>query len=99
MDSGLVFCPKAMVYPRVYMIYLDFCLNINNESMRFVLGMQQYHFFRTEPIRYRKFWVSADTDPDPIRYQCSFFFFFNVEFLYFYKSYSTKIMSAQFYKI
>ncbi len=97
MDSGLVFCPKAMVYPRVYMIYLDFCLNINNESMRFVLGMQQYHFFRTDPIqkilsigRYR-----SRSDPIPVQ----FFFFINVEFLYFYKSYSTKIMSAQFYKI
>ncbi len=28
-----------------------------------ILGMQRYHFFRTDPIRYRKFWGSADTNP------------------------------------
>ncbi len=46
------------------------------------VGMQRYHFFRSDPIRSRKFWVSDNSDP--IRYQRSFFFFLiNVEFLYF----------------
>ncbi len=49
---------------------------------RFILGMQRYHFFRSDPIRSRKFWVSLI----PIRSDPSagfFVFFINVEFLYF----------------
>ncbi len=54
------------------------------EWERLKVGMQRYHFFRSDPIRSRKFWVS----PIPIRSDPSagfffFFFFINVEFLYF----------------
>ncbi len=45
------------------------------------LGMQRYHFFRTDPIRYRKFGGLADNDL--IRNHCSFFYQCNLEFLYF----------------
>ncbi len=53
-------------------IYVCMCVCV------YILGMQRYHFFRTDPIR--KIGRSADTNPIPAQF---YFIFINVEFLYF----------------
>ncbi len=45
--------------------------------LTFSLGMQRYHFFRSDPIQ--KILSIADSDP----ILAHFFFFINIEFLYF----------------
>ncbi len=41
--------------------------------------MQRYHFFRSDPIQK----ILSIADSDPILEQVFFFFFINIEFLYF----------------
>ncbi len=45
------------------------------------LGLARNHFFRTDTIRYQKFWVSSDTNIDPMP-PIRWFFLISVEFLY-----------------
>ncbi len=58
------------------MFWLKVCIYSHTRGVKLGLGlgMQRYHFFRSDPIRSRKFWVSANSDP--ILEQVFFFFFF-----------------------